>query len=63
MTLYVLDTDTLSLFEAGHPKVMQNVAHRPLADIALTVLTVEERLAGWFTRLRRVKSRDQLAIA
>ena len=63
MSLYVLDTDVLSLHRLGHPKVRQHVRQHPPSDLAATVLTVEEQLAGWFTRLRRAKDRSQLAVA
>ena len=63
MSLYVLDTDVLSLHRLGHPKVQQHVRQHPPSDLAATVLTVEEQLAGWFTRLRRAKDRSQLAVA
>lgn len=36
------------------------VLHAP-GDVAITVLSVEEQLSGWYTRLRRVKDVDELA--
>jgi len=61
MTPYVLDTDTLTLFQENHPAVVHQVANHPPADVGITVLTVEEQLSGWYTRLRRVKDLDDLA--
>jgi tRNA(fMet)-specific endonuclease VapC len=43
VTLYVLDTDILSLHQAGHPVVSQRVLAHPAPDLAITVITVEER--------------------
>jgi tRNA(fMet)-specific endonuclease VapC len=63
MSLHVLDTDTLSLLQEGHPKVCQRAAVLPAEDVALTVLTVEEQLSGWYTELRRAKSPERLAWA
>lgn len=57
MTPYVLDTDTLTLFQENHPAVIRHVANHPPADVAITVLSVEEQLSGWYTRLRRAKDR------
>jgi tRNA(fMet)-specific endonuclease VapC len=61
MTPYVLDTDTLTLHQENHPAVVGHVAQHPPADIAITVLTVEEQMSGWYTRLRRARDVDDLA--
>jgi tRNA(fMet)-specific endonuclease VapC len=60
MSLYVLDTDTLSLVRYGHPQVTQRIAAHPPAELAITVITVEERLSGWYTVLRRATRPQQL---
>lgn len=63
MSLYVLDTDILTLFEEGQPIVVQRVqAHSP-SELAITVLRVEEQLSGWYTRVRKAKDNAQLALA
>lgn len=61
MGLYVLDTDILSLYQLGHPVVCQRVVQHQPADLAVTIITVEEQLSGWYTLRRRTKHRDQLA--
>jgi tRNA(fMet)-specific endonuclease VapC len=63
MSLYILDTDTLTLFEEGHPGVLQRVAAHAPGELAITVLSVEEQLSGWYTRVRQAKSPDRLALA
>ena len=63
MNFYVLDTDTLTLFEEGHPNVLQRVAAHSAADLAITVLSVEEQLSGWYSRLRQAKDPARLALA
>ena len=63
MTPYILDTDILSLLERGHPRVRQQCAARPPADLAITVITVEESLSGWYTALRNARTPDDLALA
>lgn len=63
MSLYALDTDILSLYQRGHPLVCQHVAAHVMTDLAITVITIEEQLSGWYTLLRRLKRRDQLARA
>jgi tRNA(fMet)-specific endonuclease VapC len=62
MSLYVLDTDTLSLYQNNHPNVRGRVDARQPQELAVTVITVEEGLTGWYTALRRAKRRDQLPL-
>jgi tRNA(fMet)-specific endonuclease VapC len=60
---YVLDTDTLSLYRWSHPAVSRRVASCPSGGPAITVISAEEQLTGWYTMLRRVRQRDDIAIA
>ncbi len=53
MKRFVLDTDTLSLLQHGHQGVVENVSRRHPGAVAITIITVEEQLAGWFALLRR----------
>jgi tRNA(fMet)-specific endonuclease VapC len=63
MSLYVLDTDILTLFQAGHATVVQRVQQCPPQRLAVSVISVDELLTGWYTKVRRAKKRDQLARA
>lgn len=63
MSLYVLDTDTLTLFEKDHPAVIARVRVCRPTELAITVLSVEEQLSGWYTRVRKAKRPEQLAQA
>ena|SRR5580704_12862824 len=63
MSLYVLDTDTLVLYEEGNERVSRRVSLRPPYELATTAITVEEELSGWYTLVRRAKDRKQLARA
>ena len=63
MSLYVLDTDSLSLYQQGHSALHANVrAHRP-DELAITVITVDEQLTGRYAVLRRARQPDQVARA
>ncbi len=62
MNRLVLDTDILTLFQAGHPAVLRRAQTCSAGQLALTIISVEEELRGWYTRLRRAKKPDQLAI-
>ena len=63
MTLHVLDTDMLILFQEGHGEVCRRVLSQPIDELATTAITVEEQLSGWYTLLRRAKDARQLARA
>ena len=63
MSLYVLDSDILSLYRHGDPVVSQHVLAHPATDLAITVITVEEPLSGWYTLLRRSRTPDRVALA
>jgi len=61
MSLFVLDTDTLVLFQEGHEAVCRRLLCRPIDELAITVISVEEQLSGWYTLLRRTRERARLA--
>jgi tRNA(fMet)-specific endonuclease VapC len=63
MSLFVLDPDTLTLSQHSHPVVLGRVSAYPPDEIAITVLSVEEQLSGWYTRIRQAKRPDALALA
>ena len=58
--LYAFDTDCFTLFQFGHSEV---VAHASAVDrLAITIVSVEESLTGWYSRVRQSKTPEQLAI-
>jgi tRNA(fMet)-specific endonuclease VapC len=61
MSLYVLDTDIMTLYQHGHAGVVQQVLAHSAAQLAIAVISVEEELTGWYTKLRQARKRDQLA--
>src|SRR5215203_4169804 len=61
MSLYVLDTDTLSLLQDGHVSVRACVAACSLGDLAVTIISVEEQLSRWYRRLRQTRQPEELA--
>ena len=61
MNLYVLDTDIMTLYQYGHSQVTKAVLEHTSTELAITVISVEEELTGWYTKLRRTRKRDQLA--
>jgi tRNA(fMet)-specific endonuclease VapC len=63
MSLYILDTDTRTLFQHGHAIVTSRCAARAPGEVAITVISVEEQLDGRFTSIRRARRPDDLAVA
>jgi tRNA(fMet)-specific endonuclease VapC len=63
MSLFVLDTDILSLYYHGDPAVVQRVDARPPAELAISVLTVDEQLTGWYTLTRQARRPEEIARA
>jgi tRNA(fMet)-specific endonuclease VapC len=63
MSLYVLDTDHLSLYRYGHPEVSAHIEATPADQLAVTIITIEEQLRAWYTQVRRARDKDALARA
>ena len=63
MIEFVMDTDTLTLFQEGHAEVCAEFLQRPVGSVGITVLSVEEQLSGWYTQLRQAKRPERLAWA
>ena len=56
MSLYILDTDHLTLYQMGHHRLMHNILRRLADQLAITVITVEEQLTGWQRALRQANN-------
>ena len=63
MNRYILDSDILTLFQFGHPAVTQHAQSRPPTELAVTVISVDEMLTGWYTKVRQAKTPPQIARA
>jgi tRNA(fMet)-specific endonuclease VapC len=63
MSHYLLDTDMVSLYQHGHPRVCAAVADHHSTDVVISVLTVEEQLSGWYSELRRAKKKAPILAA
>jgi len=53
MTRFLLDTDTLSLFRRGDSEVIRRLRTARSEDIAISVISVEEQLAGSHSQFHR----------
>ncbi len=63
MTLWILDTDHISLFQTGHPSVTNRIHSIDPIDLAVTIISLEEQMYGRLNRIRRAKSTDDLTLA
>jgi tRNA(fMet)-specific endonuclease VapC len=63
VSLYLFDTDTLTLYERMHPIVVRNVFYHLADDIRVTSVTVEEQISGWFATLRAARAPQQVEAA
>lgn len=63
MSLWVLDTDHVSLFQHGNPLIVQRVNSVKFEEIAITIITAEEQLRGRFNVIRNASLSDKLVLA
>ena len=65
MSLYILDTDCFSLWQQNHPMMVQRVEVNA-ENLAVTIVTVEEAIRGWFNVIRQASEpspADKLVLA
>lgn len=63
MSLYVLDTDHLSLQQRNHLQVIARIAAMLPAELAITVTSVVEQLVGRLGYLNRCRNEAEIANA
>jgi len=62
VSLWILDTDHVSLFQHNHPAIHQRINAIGSQAIAVTIVTFEEQIYGRLNRIRRANSEDQLLL-
>ena len=58
MSRYILDTDCFSLWQQNHPMMVQQVKVNA-ENLAVTIVTVEEVIRGWFNVIRQASEPSQ----
>ena len=58
MSRYILDTDCFSLWQQNHPMMVQRVEVNA-ENLAVTILTLEEVIRGWFNVIRQASAPSQ----
>lgn len=61
MSLFILDTDTISNFFRRHSSLREAVARNRDHKLVVTIITVDEMWSGWATALGRARTAAQLA--
>jgi tRNA(fMet)-specific endonuclease VapC len=61
MSVYLLDTDTLTLIQYGHATVVNRLSTHPDSAIVLSVISIQEQMKGWLARLRRLRLPQETA--
>ena len=61
MTLHILDSDHLSLYQRGHEPLGQRLLKTPPDQIAITVVSAEELIRGRLAQVRKTtKSQERV---
>jgi tRNA(fMet)-specific endonuclease VapC len=66
MTLWVLDTDSLSLLERGNSKIQERLRQVNADSVAISIVTAEEKMKGRLAAINSlsgIERVDRLAIA
>jgi tRNA(fMet)-specific endonuclease VapC len=63
VTLWILDTDHVSLFQHGHSNIHKRINEVNSEKIAVTIITFEEQVRGRFNIIRQAESLDKLVTA
>ena len=60
MSLFVLDTDHLSLYQRGAEPLLSKLLSHPPDELAITIVTVEEQLRGRLAQIRKATNAAHL---
>jgi tRNA(fMet)-specific endonuclease VapC len=62
VTLWIFDTDCLSLFQADNSQILDRVRRTPPTQLATTIITVEEQMRGRLNLVRRAENTRKLGV-
>jgi tRNA(fMet)-specific endonuclease VapC len=63
VSLWIFDTDCLTLFQHGQRQLVERVARLPREQVTTTIVTLEEQVRGRFNLVRRAETVEQLVNA
>jgi len=58
--LWILDTDTLTLFQNRNLRIVQRLKQINFEQVAVTTVTVEEQMRGWLDAIRQSSEPQRL---
>jgi tRNA(fMet)-specific endonuclease VapC len=59
MAIYLVDTDTLSLYQRNHVIVSNAIAAHANDRLSISAVTVEEQISGWSTLARTARTPER----
>jgi tRNA(fMet)-specific endonuclease VapC len=62
LSLWILDTDSVSLFQRGNLEIARHLNSVDASEIAITIITVEEQIRGRFQVIRRAAANDLVSV-
>jgi tRNA(fMet)-specific endonuclease VapC len=62
VSLWILNTDHLSLLQRGHPIIKKRLSTIRAEQIAITIISAEEQIRGRLNVIRQVKSSRELVL-
>jgi tRNA(fMet)-specific endonuclease VapC len=60
VSLWILDTDQLSLLERGHVQVQKRLQLMMVSSVAITIVTAEEKLKGRLAMINGLAGIDRV---
>jgi tRNA(fMet)-specific endonuclease VapC len=63
LTLWILDTDHISLHQRENLVILQRLSAIEQSNIAVTIITVEEQMRGWLNRIRQAEQPEKVIFA
>jgi tRNA(fMet)-specific endonuclease VapC len=60
VTLWILDTDHLSLLERGNVPIQQRLQHMQASSVVITIVTAEEKVKGRLAAINRLSGMDKI---
>ncbi|MGH1392546.1 MAG: type II toxin-antitoxin system VapC family toxin [Trichormus sp.] len=63
MSLWILDTDHLSLLQRGNPIIYKRISEIRASEIAITIISAEEQIRGRLNIIRRASLGNELVLA
>jgi tRNA(fMet)-specific endonuclease VapC len=55
MSLYLFDTDSITHYQIGNAGLVQNMLRHSGDTFAVSVISIEEQMLGWFSALRQTR--------